>query len=167
MDIFHYLSWVDTYAKTTLSTVQDTFGIALHDLLVDHRCLRVDSNLLYQHIKNQLHAAWSIFLSEKVVGGRNISVFDCPWLQSSITNYDTLIELPAPKATHHYLNGRQHIEVVVPDVDTLLIQYPNLARDLSWYEKQYNRDISLFIDTNHEIKFHEQPLREVLAIEEN
>lgn len=166
MDIFHYLESANTYAQETLSQVKEKFGLELYNVFVDHRCMRVDSVLLYQNIKNQLHATWGNHLSEKIVAGRNISIFDCPWLQSDVLKYDTLIELPAPKETHHYLNGRQHIEVVVPDVDTLLKQYPHLTWDLSWYKKTYNRDISLFIDNNHEIKFHEQSLRQVLIAEE-
>lgn len=131
MDIFHYLESADTYAQETLSQVKEKFGITLHDVFIDHRCLRVDSVLLYQHVKNQLHATRSNHLSEKIIGGRNISVFECLWLQSNVLKYDSLIELPAPKATHHYLNGRQHIEVVIPNIDELLVQYPHLPWDLS------------------------------------
>lgn len=56
MDIFHYLESADTYAQETLSQVKEKFGIELYNVFVDHRCMRVDSVLLYQNIKNQLHA---------------------------------------------------------------------------------------------------------------
>ncbi len=96
-----------------------------------------------------------------------MSVFDYPHLACKLINYDTLIELAAPKAVHTYQNGLQHIEVVIPNIDELLQKYPHLAWDRSGYHKNINRDVSLhFPKYAFEIKFHEQSLREVLIAEE-
>ena len=89
-------------------------------------------------------------------------MFDIVDLSLSSIRHDTLFELPAPKPTHDYTNGLQHMEIVVASVDDLLLDYPDLSWDTSGYEKLYNRDISLHFVDKTEVKFHEQSLREVL-----
>lgn len=136
-------------------------------MLVDHVCIRVDSNELYNTIKEILSEQYPLLWWEKIVWWRNIVIFDVVNTYRTIKNpYDTLFELPAPKVNHLYLNWLQHIELVYPwNLEDLLIKYSSVNRDKDWFYKPYNRDLSIMFADMTEVKFHEQSLREVLTIE--
>lgn len=165
MNILKEMDSLPEYTSVLLTKLRKVYGIELTNVFVDHRCIRVDSNPLYETTKMDIWALHGALLGESSIWGRLVSVFDVPRIDGGIYANDTVLELSAPKKSHHYTNGLQHIEVVVPSIQTLLDQYPHLVRDLSGFHKSRNADISLHLPGNHEIKFHEQPLREVIRQE--
>lgn len=136
-------------------------------MLIDHICIRVDSDTLYDLISRELAQKYTWVWWEKMVWWRRISIFDIHDLQLTLQNpYDTLLELPAPKTKHNYPNWLQHIEIVYAwRLEELLEKHPDLHWDKSWFEKEYNRDLAIWFDDMSEVKFHEQSLREVLSHE--
>jgi predicted metalloenzyme YecM len=149
-----------------MDSIHNEYGLYLHKLFVDHICIRIDSIELYQETKKEIEERWWVLLKENIIWWRKIAVYDIPSIKLS-DNWDTLLELPAPKSSRAYTNWLQHIEVVTwESLGTILEKYPDLPRDMSWYNKEYNRDISLWLPGSElEVKLHEQPLRQVIQFQ--
>ena len=166
MDFEKLLQGREQFVQQQLVKVE-ALGVVTKWMLIDHICVRVDSDQLYEALKKYLWALYPMLWPEKMIGWRNIAIFDLVNTYWRISHpYDTLFELPAPKPDHAYPNWLQHIELVYPwNIEDLLNKHPFIERDKDWYNKWYNRGISIMFPDKTEVKFHEQSLREVLPIE--
>lgn len=166
MNIETILQQREEFVNQQLTRVE-ALWIETKGLLVDHICVRVDSDLLYDSIKHLLSEQYPMIWWEKIIGWRRISIFDIINTYWNIENlYDTLFELPAPKINHLYPNWLQHIELVYSwNLKDLLTNYSSINRNKDWFDKVNNRDISIIFPDMTEVKFHEQSLRDVLTIE--
>lgn len=131
---------------------------------LDHICYRVASLEEY-HQKKQELTEHGILLVESMVNGRLISTFK---LHHPITyknrNID-LIELPAPKSSHSYASGLEHVEFVTKEPLQKIIQrYPQYAFEAFGIHKKINADITLKLG-DYCIRFHNQSLEDVIKLE--
>lgn len=145
----------------------EALGVTVQWMLIDHVCVRVDSDILYNQLKEYLAEQYPLLGWEKIIWWRPIVIFDIVNTYWQMSNpYDTLFELPAPKNNHSYPNWLQHIEIVFPwKLEELMFCYPSIDRNKDWFDKIHNRDLSLQFSDMTEVKFHEQSLRDVLAFE--
>lgn len=85
------------------------------NLHADHICVRLNDDTAVLSLKTELEEV-SELISEAVVGGRTIYIFQLyepivvgPWTVSAI-------ELPYPKPGQSYADGWEHIEFCIPEI---------------------------------------------------
>lgn len=144
----------------------DESGIDRDDLsMMDHICYRVETNRRYCELRRQIGRSAKL-LSESMVNGRMIAVFDF---------YEPLevggwripsLELPAPKQGSPYAEGLEHAEfVTVGSLDWFQERYEHLPFTHNGMKKDINPELGLK-HAGMSVKFHEQPLGAVARIEE-
>ncbi len=111
--------------------------------------------------------SFGMLLAESIISERPIATFK---LHRPIVFQEKeilLFELPAPKPGSPYPEGYEHIEVVIDTtLESWMDQYPHLPFDTNGLKKPVNRDIKLKLPTGT-VKFHEQSLEEVIAMEKD
>lgn len=139
-------------------------GITPHPGSIDHLCYRAETQQSY-HQAMRLLNQWGGFLSENQIGGRPVSVFLLDRAVNVGDHSINCIELTAPKHGSAYVEGFEHIEVVVTQPLTALIQrYPQLNFDSKGLTKSFNADLRLRYPDGS-VKFHNLPLPEVIELE--
>lgn len=131
---------------------------------MDHICYRVASNLEYLEKKKAL-APYGTLLIESMVNGRLISTFKLhePIIYKNRKIY--LLELPAPKASHTYKSGLEHVEFVTKDpLQKIVDRYPQYSFQAFGIHKKINADITLKLG-EYCIRFHNQSLEDVIKLE--
>jgi predicted metalloenzyme YecM len=141
-------------------------GIDRQELaLMDHICYRVETHERYKELLHVLSDA-AIFLSESLVSGRNIAVFelhDYIRVDGWVVPY---LELPAPKPDYFFAEGLEHAElVVVGGLERFRTRHTDLSFDDKSMDKQLNPELAYRTPTMA-VKFHEQPLGAVVRIEQ-
>ncbi|MEM9524976.1 MAG: VOC family protein [Bacteroidota bacterium] len=145
---------------------------AFDHLYLDHLCYRVDSVSRYENLRDELLEEGNELLVESPINGRRISTFRLRKpIQFSDRSID-LLELPEPKPGSPYPEGYEHVEFVtdrpLTDFATWLrkeIGIPTEQLDLSGASKEHNPDLRLRFTSGSSVKFHEQPLDQVIAEE--
>lgn len=164
MDLFQALKGSLVFGRN-LYTRLDKLGIDYKSLYLDHICFRVASPIEYEAMKSFLLENNQL-LVEHQVQGRLIATFK---LNSPVLFPDRTIdvlELPAPKVGSPYPTGYEHVEFVWPDqLEQLLELYPHLDWDKKGLSKPINRDLRLALGSSCSVKFHEQSLEQVIALE--
>lgn len=134
---------------------------------IDHLCFRTSTNELYQSACKSMSQIGKC-LSETSVNGRMISCFKIAKGFKFRGRIIDLIEVPAPKAGKHTLDGFEHIEVVVdcsflalestfsPELKTC-IRRPGL-------QKRFNPELEISLG-DISVKFHHQSLSHVIECE--
>ncbi|MEM8583820.1 MAG: VOC family protein [Bacteroidota bacterium] len=156
-------------------------------LSVDHLCYRVESMRRYFELREAIAASGHQLINESVVNGRLISCFRLSAPIIFQNREIPLLELPAPKAGSHYVEGYEHLEFVVgsklEEWQQKLLAIENqekLKKDISkgsgemeQFEENsdlrkstFNPSISLKLGKGLRVKFHERPLDEVIAFEQ-
>jgi predicted metalloenzyme YecM len=142
----------------------DDIDLDVDHFEMDHICYRVASNLEYLEKKNAL-ASHGTLLIESMVSGRLISTFKLhePIVYKNRKVY--LLELPAPKASHAYKSGLEHVEFVtkVP-LQKIVDRYPQYSFLTFGIHKKINADITLKLG-EYCIRFHNQSLLDVINLE--
>ena len=137
-------------------------GLALRLGPMDHVCVRAASNQEYLDLREQL-ASFGEVLVEGMIGGRPIITFKLTHSLPSAFGPIPCLELAAPKAGKNHTPGLEHGEIVVPNLEQLLLDYP-------WVP--FNRtaltspapELTLNMGA-YQIKFHRQPLADTIAAE--
>ena len=129
---------------------------------IDHICYRVETKNRYNELKFQLNNI-SKLLSEQLINGRYICIFELeePLLYK---NYSiSCIELPQSKEEQTYKEGFEHIEFVIP---TSLEEFKNTYKHLHLNTKNVNStrnpDITLQLDSNISVKFHLKHIKTIV-----
>ncbi|MBY0385996.1 VOC family protein, partial [bacterium] len=104
--------------------------------------------------------------NESIVNGRNICIFQMRVSIEFLGLKTDCIELPAPKQNSPYQEGWEHAEFVTnkPLVDFMNF-YSHLTFETHALYKKINPEISIQISDNKRIKFHEQSILDVVALE--
>jgi len=140
--------------------------INISNYFLDHICYRVTSQEKYLSIKSTLEKENQLLIESKI-NGRNISVFKLKKPIQFDGRMIPLLELPAPKTGSHYVEGWEHIELVIDEsLDSFLEKHSKLSFDKKGFSKSLNRDIRLKFG-KLSVKFHEKSLEEVIRIEQN
>jgi uncharacterized protein len=132
---------------------------------VDHICYRTATVKEYETLRKILNAKESL-LTESCVNGRPIAVFNLrePIVVDGRFIIDTF-ELPAPKIGKHYKSGFEHIEVVVKGpLEDLRERLCDKQLKMEWGGSDENREL-VVATHGGVIKFHEQRLDQVIALE--
>jgi len=136
-------------------------GVNVSDLLLDHICYRVETVEAYDTMKAFL-AKNGEELTESIIGGRPIVTFllNDPIVYKNRTI--NCLELPAPKNGSFYKEGYEHVEFVIKESFSEIIdRYPNVQFDTKGMQKPINPDIRIAY-TDCSVKFHHQTLEYVI-----
>ncbi len=141
-----------------------SIGMDLNGKVIDHICYRTSSLENYQAAKEKASLLGELLI-ESEVNGRPIATYK---LDRPIAYKDwviPLIEVPAPKKGKLTPQGFEHIEVVITESFTSLIErYPHLSFNTKALTKEINPDIELELK-GCAIKFHHQTLEEIIEFE--
>jgi predicted metalloenzyme YecM len=131
---------------------------------MDHICYRVTSMEEYKKKKAALLPLGEL-LVESMVNGRLISTFKLhePIVYKNRKVY--LVELPAPKSSHSYKAGLEHVEYVCKEpLQKIIEKYPQYSFEAFGIHKKINADITLKLG-EYCIRFHQQSLEDVIKLE--
>ncbi|MBP2167076.1 putative metalloenzyme YecM [Erwinia toletana] len=166
--------------EQALSSLAQTLGLSLTDLVADHIAVRCHQNTTAERWKQGLSQVGELF-SQNMINGRPICLFALaqplqvgPWQIS-------VVELPWPGQTLYRHEGWEHVEIVLRgEVETLgaralaLFSDEGLARrEISIktsspkgeHERLPNPTLAV-TDGNITIKFHPWSLQEIVASEQ-
>ncbi len=150
----------------TMFALLERMRVDVSGFLMDHVCYRVATLERYATLKTEL----SILCDEpyeSLVNGRPISVFVLRTPFRIGERIISCIELPAPKPGADYPEGWEHAEFVVDEpLPHFESRYDELPFDHKGMDKQHNRELGLKIGQGLQVKFHEQPLTQVIKIEQ-
>lgn len=140
--------------------------VNLGDATIDHLCYRVPDFARYEQVKKSLSAVGDL-LGEEMVNGRPISTYK---LHEAIQfkNYQIpLVELPAPKSGRSYTEGLEHCEFVIEQpLNEFIADHPHLEFDARALSQAINPDVALLLPSGYVVKFHNQSLENVIALEQ-
>ena len=157
----------------------DFFKIDISDKEIDHVCYRVESIESYLSIRDNMSNYGSV-LVEGMIGGRPICTFllHVPIRLRDESNCWEIrcFELPCPKSGNKYLQGFEHIEIVIGTVNSscvnsrqelkdFTLSFPGVLFETSAIDKEVNADVSMNIDENCSVKFHVKSLYDVIEFE--
>ncbi len=131
---------------------------------VDHLCFRVSDNESYFKLKNDFNKIGDL-LSDGIVSGREISTFKLyvPFKYNDLEVY--LLELPSVKEGSSYLEGFEHLEMVIDETfDNFMANNNQLDFITKDINKPVNPDIQVKFKKG-KIKFHHQSLEKVIELE--
>jgi predicted metalloenzyme YecM len=145
-------------------TLKD-LGIARNELaMMDHICYRVETQARYQVLLQELKTEATL-LGEHTVSGRQIATFELDEYLFADGWTIPYLELPAPKQDSPYIEGLEHVElVVIGSLDRFLKRHSELHFALNGMNKTINPEATLK-QANISVKFHEQQLGAVVGIE--
>jgi len=136
-------------------------SIDVSDLEMDHICYRVETMEDYNSLKHQLQELGKI-LSDKIIGGRPITVIQLNKTYHYRDRSIDIIELPSPKSGSHYYNGYEHVEFVTnSSLENFISTIFYIGFDIKGMKKSINRDVRLQLD-GCAVKFHEHSLKYVI-----
>ena len=134
-------------------------------LTCDHICFRVETNERYVEVKNRLSTIAQL-MGETIVAGRPISIFRLNNHIKYNKFHINCIELPAPKQGSHYIEGWEHAEFIVPDINKFIEDNHSVKFNTKSITRNINPEVSIRINEKHQIKFHPLHILDVLKIEE-
>lgn len=145
-------------------TMFDELDLMVKIEQVDHLCYRVKTLKDYEAKKLEFNEIGELLI-ESMVNGRNICTYK---LNSPIIFKDKtipLVELPAPKNSHSYDNGLEHLEFVTKEpLQKIVDRHPHLMFETFGINKKINADITLKLG-QYCIRFHSQSLEDVIKLE--
>ncbi len=133
---------------------------------IDHLCDRTQTLDEYEKKKRHYEGLGNL-LTEGIIGGRPIATYHLNNPVVTEHGYTYLLELPAPKPGKKTASGLEHIEVVVDEKFTDLIELaPELKWDMRALGKELNPEVEAqFCESN--IKFHHHSLDCIINIEKH
>jgi predicted metalloenzyme YecM len=132
---------------------------------LDHICYRVDSIERYDSLAQKLKRKHTL-LAESNVNGRPISNFLLKHPIIYKSRQISVLEVPSPKRVSNYQEGYEHVEFVIDgDLEYFINSNPDVDFDLKGFYKPINRDVRVSFGPLS-VKFHEQTIREIIAIEQ-
>ena len=133
---------------------------------IDHLCDRAQTLEEYESKKAHYEALGNL-LTEGIVGGRPIATYHLKTAIKTNHGYTHLLELPAPKPGKKTVSGLEHIEVVVDEKFTELIE---LAPELNWDKRALGKELNPEVEAQFgevNIKFHHHSLDCIINIEKH
>lgn len=130
---------------------------------IDHLCYRAASRSEYLHLRSEL-ASQGELLVEGMIGGRPIATYRYHQPVMAGDACVSCIELAAPKPGRTHQCGLEHIEMVVPSLEALLVAHPALPFRTDNQHDPRNPDLALALQGG-QVKFHLRPLAVVIAEE--
>jgi uncharacterized protein len=131
----------------------------------DHICYRVATQARYAELKERLQAIGSLE-SEALIYGRPICTFklQTPYVYGA--HSIPALELPAPKDGSPYPEGWEHAEFATGEpLPQFIARFPHVAFGTGAMNKPHNPEVSLKVGSGYAIKFHPEPLLEVVRKE--
>lgn len=156
-------------SNTIISLIQD-LGIDIGLLLmIDHICYRCISDGQYDSMKDLLHQ-YSQLLDESEIWWRRVSIWKLSESFETVWWAIPCIELSAPKPDNKHLEWREHIEIVVEDLENIYQHYKELITENKWFTKARNRDLEIEFPNSRPwwqlaVKFHEKSIEDILLEE--
>ncbi|MBT7608823.1 MAG: hypothetical protein HN576_03645 [Bacteriovoracaceae bacterium] len=138
--------------------------ICLKTLICDHICYRVETELRYQKLKNELALTCEL-VTESEISGRLISIFKLP----NPILYRGLrvdcLELPAPKKDSFYKEGWEHAEFVIEDLKQFIKDHPHIDFNHKAMDRDINPELGYRVSNEYQVKFHPLHILEVIKVE--
>ena len=164
MDVSVLLGSPNPLLASVAKCLEKTF--VLSPIVCDHICYRVASLERYEELKNSLET-FAVLKNESPVNGRAICIFQLKEPINFAGMSTDCIELPAPKTNSPYTEGWEHAEIVVHGtLEEFIKQYPEIAFDLSAFQKEMNREVAVKTPEGFRIKFHERSILAVIEQEQ-
>lgn len=140
-------------------------GITKDELsMMDHICYRVETKSRYDELLEEFKTI-GILLGESMINGRPIATFELHEYIRAAGWTVPFLELPAPKEGSSYVEGLEHVElVVVGSLERFLKRHENLPFSYGGMGKSINPEAGLKT-AGISVKFHEQQLGAVVRIE--
>jgi predicted metalloenzyme YecM len=162
----NYSQLKDLY-REALKFLQSS-GINMESFKGSHICYRPESMDTYTSLKSELdnNLAKIRLVAESNFGGRKVSWYRYNPIPLLIdTKRFHFLEVPAPKVPNRYKEGFTHIAFTIPNhlnLDLIMSIHP----DLPWIQdkKDSNGIIELEFGDNHQIKFHNQLVPQILNL---
>ncbi|WP_237332730.1 VOC family protein [Zobellella iuensis] len=129
---------------------------------MDHICYRAESNDQYLELRQAL-ATEGDCLVEGMIAGRPIITFRLHQPLAGPFGPVPCLELAAPKPGKTHLHGLEHGEIVVPELEQLLRDYPAVPFDTRGLA-QHPPELTLAL-APYQLKFHLQSLADTIAAE--
>jgi len=133
---------------------------------IDHLCFRTSTDDKYEEAKKYFSQKGECLI-ESEVNGRLIATYK---LHSPIRYKEwiiDLIEVPAPKPHKVTMDGFEHIEVVIDQPFSDIIQgHPHIKFQKKGLQKELNPELEIEF-TDCAIKFHHKSLEHIINIEKN
>ncbi|WP_346352084.1 VOC family protein [Oceanimonas sp. AH20CE76] len=136
-----------------------THGLPLNLGPMDHICYRASTKAEYSALKDRL-AEHGHILVEGMIGGRPIITYALHQPLASPFGPVPCLELAAPKPGKTHYTGLEHGEIVVPDLHTLLKNYPHVP----FHQTAMPAELTLALPPL-QVKFHCQSLADTIATE--
>jgi len=136
-----------------------------NSLVLDHICFRVSDVSSYVKYQNKFLNISKLLIESKV-NGRLISTYKLndPIIWES--RVISVIELPEPKSVNNYNTGFEHAEFVTDlSFEKIIKKFPNLNFSKKGMHKEINPELKVQLSKEIAIKFHHQPLEEVIEFE--
>ncbi len=139
--------------------------------MIDHICYRCISDEQYDSMKDVL-SEHSQLLDESEIWWRRVSIRKLSEPFQTLWWDIPCVELSAPKSNNTHPEWREHIEIVVEDLEVFYEQYRKLITETKWFTKMRNRDLEIeFPDSRPwwqlAVKFHEKSIEDILLEEKN
>lgn len=156
-------------SNTIFSLIQD-IGIDISLLLmIDHVCYRCISDDQYDFMKDVLHQH-SQLLDESEIWWRRVSIWKLSEPFETVWWVIPCVELSAPKSDNTHPEWREHIEIVVEDLENIYQHYKELITETKWFTKARNRDLEIEFPNSRPwwqlaVKFHEKSIEDILLEE--
>ncbi|WP_375054976.1 VOC family protein [Zobellella sp. DQSA1] len=146
----------------TLARHMTRHGLPLNLGPMDHVCYRTADPREYLKLRHEL-AAVGDCLVEGMIAGRPIITFRLHQPLEGPFGPVPCLELAAPKPGKTHLHGLEHGEIVVPDLEQLLRDYPAVPFDGKGLA-QHPPELTLSLPP-YQLKFHLQSLADTIAAE--
>ncbi len=132
--------------------------------MMDHVCYRVETSERYHEMLKEAETI-GILLGESDINGRPIATFELDDYLEAAGWTVPYLELPAPKEGSPYVEGLEHVElVVVGSLDRFVRRHSDLPFTYGGIGKSINPEARLKTQ-GLSVKFHEQQLGAVVRIE--
>ena len=154
----------NTYKSFLDKLLQDikAKGIDVSNCNLDHIGYQCSSDLDYDGLKPDFERLGKL-VSENLVGGRRVGIFE---LNSPLTYEDRkipAIELIAPKENQKCPSALEHAEFVIDDdFNSFIEKYPNLNWDLTAVNQLTFPMVKLKLSETTQVKFHYRPVLEIV-----
>lgn len=160
--ITHIIGDYDKFLDAVYVNLRET-PIAASDFYVDHIAYRTTSTENYEVLRDCLFA-YGEMLSEIIIRDRRVAIIKLHKPLQYKNMQISYLEILEPAQDNTYHEGLEHAEFVtnIP-LPEMLQKYPALP--FIYKNKKINAELVLKFPNNVNIKFHEKPIDEVIAIE--
>jgi len=138
-------------------------GVDVSGFKLDHFAYRAKTNESYERLMGAICTEYGSLLEEVIIRDRRVAVIalNAPIVAKGFEV--PYIEIMAPATGDKFPEGLEHAEFVVPDLNAMIRDYPNLRFEFK--EKPINSELILSFDNNANVKFHTHDIFEVVMLQ--